>query len=98
MFVTILSGYVSPVNRSLLEKRYEDGIKHPAEGMLHSFLIRSTEISNLWKIVSVWKNSKAYDDAKAAAKTDQCVDMFCDGDTTPERLSFEVIEKYQRIS
>lgn len=97
MFVTILSGHVSAENRARLEKAYESGFKHPPEGLLHSFLIHSTEIANLWEIVSIWKSHNAYEEAHEQGKTEMCVQMFCDAGTTPERLRFEVIEKYQRV-
>jgi len=97
MYATILSGQVFAENRSRIEKAYAEGFRHPPEGMLHSFLIHSADQPNLWEIVTIWKSREAYEQARAEGKTDICTQMFCDAGSTPERTSFEVIEKYERV-
>ncbi len=97
MYLTILSGRVAPVNQTSLEKAYEQAVKHPAPGLLQSFLVHNCEDPNLWQIISVWQSQDAFRQAEKAGTAHTCVQLFCEAGSIPARATFDIHERYLRV-
>jgi hypothetical protein len=97
MFISILRGYVSQVNWSILEQSFAQAIRKIPDGLEQSLLIQSEEDPHLWQIVSLWKSKEIYLSHHANKVTETCTQLFCEAGSIPERLTFDVREKYLRI-
>ncbi len=97
MYLTVLSGNVSSENWSRLEQSYAKAIHRPPEGLLHSFLIHSTDNKRNWQVISIWRDEETYKRCKEAGEDDPCVQMFCDAGDMPERTNFFVSREYTRV-
>jgi hypothetical protein len=94
MYTTILTGNVSRENWSPLEQSYAAAIKKCPDGLLQSFLLHAEDHSNLWHIVTIWRNKTAYEKAHHAKLTETCAQLFCDAGSVPQRSTFAVVKCY----
>jgi len=97
MYISILRGHVAEENWGLLKKSYAQAIRSTPEGLVQTFLIQGREEPHTWQIISVWTSEEIYDKAHANKLTETCTQMFCEAGSVPERLTFHVEGKYQRI-
>ncbi len=97
MYLTVLSGSVSSENWSRLEQSYAKAIQRPPEGLLHSFLVHSTDDPRTWQVISIWRDEETFQRCKQAGQVDPCVQMFCDAGDMPERMSYFVSREYTRV-
>jgi len=98
MYLTILHGHVKNENWHKLEESFERKAKHSPEGLQQSFLAHCEEDRLEWKIISIWRSKEAYNEAKDAGQTDTFVDLFCDAGTTPEKLHYNMVERFLRVA
>ncbi len=98
MFLTILHGHVSKENRRALEESFEKKAKHPPEGLMQSFLIHDKQDKSDWQIISIWRSEDAYQEARAAGKTDTCETLFLEAGSQPQRRHYDVQERFMNIS
>ncbi len=97
MYLTVLSGNVAAENWSRLEQQYSEALQRPPKGLLHSFLVHSTDNEHGWQVISIWRDEETFERCKQAGESDPCVQMFCDAGEMPVRSSFFISREYTRI-
>lgn len=97
MFITIMAGNVAVENDETLKGRFSRELRHPPEGLLQSFLVQAQEDPLRWRVISVWRNREAYEHEHSGRLIDAIVEMFCDAGTTPDKMTFRVVENYTRV-
>ena len=97
MYMSILSGLVSPQNASIIEASYNRVIKNAPEGLIHSYLVQHSKDKKLWQIVTVWKDEEYYETCVRGKISDICVQMFCDAGSVPRRETFDVKTSFFKV-
>jgi heme-degrading monooxygenase HmoA len=91
MVVTILEAQIAPDKAARLEVAYTQGIEHLDEGIMQTFLLRSSKDASLWQIVTVWQSREALEAMRRSGETPRGVLMFRAADAEPVLSVFDVV-------
>jgi hypothetical protein len=58
MLITVLEGEVLPENHSTLVDNYKKGVRELPPQIIKTYLVQSSERSNVWRIVTIWRSKE----------------------------------------
>lgn len=91
MVITVLEAQVAPEKASALEATYKHAVEHLDTGIVQTFLIRSSQESSLWQIVTQWESREALEAMRQTGQTPRGVLIFRAVDADPHLSVFEVV-------
>jgi quinol monooxygenase YgiN len=91
MVITVLEAQVAPEKASALETTYRLAVEHLDAGIVQTFLIRSSQETNLWQIVTQWESREALEAMRQTGETPRGVLIFRAVDADPRLSVFEVV-------
>ncbi len=89
MVLTILEALVKPENWQKLEDTYREKTENLPPEMIQTFLIQNTSDSNIWRIITTWRDREALVEMRKAG-TPEGILIFRSVDAEPTLSVFDV--------
>ena len=91
MVVTVLEARVAPEKTAVLQEVYQQAIGQLEEGIVQTFLLRSSKDAESWQIVTIWQSREALEAMRRTGVTPRGVLIFRAAEADPNLMVFEVV-------
>jgi heme-degrading monooxygenase HmoA len=91
MVMTILEAHVAPDRIAELERAYREGTLAFPPGLVETFLVRDSDDTTLFRIMTVWSSREALENMRASVEKPKGVQMFEAAGAAPSLSILDVV-------